>query len=469
MTRALGYVVRILDVPPSRLITNFKNRPYGPIHAHKKNTHRAGACHAFAMPCRSCERARQHDRIGTLSGTGSWAYGVSANGAVVVGGSYMTGNAAFRAFRWTSSGMQSVEDWLRAAGVTVPTDITATAMATNSDGSVVVGQLENARAFIARVSAVGSGLVSLADVQQSLAGTAVGGNTVLGAAGLGINGAHSRPLARRVASGQNTFWVASDWGKDDHGGRNGDLGLAEVGFGHNLGVAQVNLSLGQTWAKQNLTLNGQAKTDGTYLLAEALMPVVALGGGKLWATVGGYGHWASADLRRGYLNAGVQTASNGAPDVDTWGLRARLDWDNAWRVAGTDVAPYVDLSYSEAKLAAYTETGGGFPARFDARKDKATELRLGVSAAKPITGSMQLVGMLEAAHRFERSGARTSGNVIGLFGFDLAGTANQRDWLRAGVGVEGQVGAGKGSVMVNATTKGEVPSYWLAVNWQMVF
>ncbi len=407
--------------------------------------------------------------LGTLGGTSSVAAGVSADGRVVVGGSPTTGDTAWRAFRWTSSGMQSVENWLRAAGVTVPTDITLTAYATNSDGSVVVGELETNRAFVARVATVGSGLVTLADVQQSLAGTAVGGNVALGAASLVINGAHSRPLARRVAAGQKTFWLAGDWGKDDHGGRNGDLGLAEVGFGRNLGFAQVNLSLGQTWAKQNLALNGQAKTDGTYLLAELLLPVGDIGAGKLWATIGGYGHWASADLRRGYLNAGVQTASNGAPDVDTWGLRVRLDWDSAWRVAGTDVAPYVDLSYSEAKLAAYTETGGGFPARFNARKDNATELRLGVSAAKPISGNIQLVGLLEAAHRFERNGARTSGDVIGLFGFDLAGTSNQRDWLRAGVGLEGQVGAGKGSLMVNATTKGEVPNYWLAVNWQMAF
>jgi probable HAF family extracellular repeat protein len=404
--------------------------------------------------------------LGTLGGTHSNAWGISADGAVVVGWSHTAGNAATRAIRWSqASGMQTVEDWLRAAGVTVPIDITNEAHATNSDGSVVVGQLDNGQAFIARVAPVGSGLVTLADVQQSLTGTAIGGDAALSTAGLVWNGAHSRPLSRRVAVGQKTFWLAGDWGTDDHGGHSGDLGLAEVGFGQNFGSAQVNVSLGQTWAKQNLVLNGSAKSDGTYLLAEALIPVQ----GNLWATLGGYGHWGQADLRRGYLNTGAQDYSTGKPDADTWSLRARLDWEQAWRATGTGFGPYVDLTYSEAKLAAYTETDGGFPARFDARTDKATELRAGVNATKPLDNGLTLLGTLEAAHRFEQAGARTSGELVGLFAFDLDGRKNQQDWLRAGVGMEGKLAEGVASVSLNLTTQGETPNTWLAASWRKAF
>lgn len=408
--------------------------------------------------------------LGTLGGTDSWAYGVSADGAVVVGGAD-TSSGASRAFRWTSAGgMQSVEDWLRAAGVSVPTDITYEARATNADGSVVVGCLNDGEdscstAFLARVAPVGSGLVSLADVQDSLVGTARGGSMALSAAKLVLHGAHGRPLSRRVATGQKTFWLAGDWGQDDHGSRNGDLGLAELGLGRNFGAFQLNVSLGQTWAKQDQPLNGRMKTDGTYLLAEALLPVK----GNLWATLGGYYQSGNADLRRGYLNAGVPDHSTGTPDVNTWGLRARLDLDAAYRVASADFSPYVDLSYGESRLDAYTETGGGFPARFDARKEKSTELRLGVNAIKPVGGGLNLVGTLEAAHRFESAGARTSGEVVGLFGFDLAGAANRRDWLRAGAGIEGNLAGGRASLSLNLTTRGEVPNAWLAANWQMQF
>lgn len=173
----------------------------------------------------------------------------------------------------------------------------------SADGAVVADMLADKRAFIARVSAAGSGLVTLDDVQHSL-GTAARGRA---------------------------------------------------------------MTLGQTWARQDLELNGRAKTEGTYLLAEALVPLA----GSLWATFGAHFERGQADLRRGYLNAGRQDFSIASPRVNARGARARLDWENARRLAGTDFSPFLDLSYRETKLAAYTETGGGFPARFEARTEKA--------------------------------------------------------------------------------------------------
>ena len=42
--------------------------------------------------------------LGTLGGTYSYAYGVSADGAVVVGRANIPGNAGSHAFRWTGAG-----------------------------------------------------------------------------------------------------------------------------------------------------------------------------------------------------------------------------------------------------------------------------------------------------------------------------------------------------------------------------
>ena len=389
--------------------------------------------------------------LGTLGGTNSYAYGVSANGTVVVGEAQITGDAATRAFRWTQAGgMQSVEDWLRASGVAVPADITLDARGTSSDGSVVVGQLASGEAFIARSS---SGLVTVNDLQDSLAGTASGGSMALSAAGLALHSAHGRPLSRRVPIGKKVFWLAGDWGRDDHGQRDGDLGLAEVGAGQNFGAVQINVAVGRTWAQQNQTLGGRTRSDGAYVLAQALVPI----SGSLWATFSGFGHWGEADFKRGYRNAGVLDYSKGTSDVDTWGARARVDWDHAFALAATELTPYVDLAYSEAKLAGYSESGGGFAARYDGRKDKATELRLGLNASKPIDGGWNLLGTLEAVHRFEKQGGRTSGEVIGLFSFDFAGPDFKQDWLRGGVGVEGMLATGRASLMLNATTQGEAP------------
>lgn len=406
--------------------------------------------------------------LGTLGGgTESKAFATNADGSVIVGMSSdgAAGNTP-RAFRWTqASSMQKVEDWLRAGGVNIPADITLSAYGTSSDGNVVTGMLAAGTAFIARVSPIGMGLVTLADVQQSLQVGQYGATMALSSANTLLNGAHSRPLSRRVAPDKSTLWIAGDWGRDDHGARNGNLGSAEAGVGRNFGPVQLNVSMGETWARQNLVVGGHAKTDGTYVLAEALIPV----SGNLWAVFNGYSQWGEADLRRGYLNAGLPDASTGRPSIRTWGVRARFEWDKAVSFADAEIAPYADLAYSKATLDGYTETGGGFPARFDERKDKATDLRLGFNAVRPVSPDVQLVSTLEAVHRFEPSGARTTGNLIGLFSFDLAAPAYQRNWLRAGVGIEGKLGEGIASLMLNATTQGEAPNFWIAASLRMAF
>ncbi|MDP1924347.1 MAG: hypothetical protein Q8K57_06135, partial [Thiobacillus sp.] len=250
--------------------------------------------------------------LGDLVGGGfdSVANGVSSDGSVVVGRGVNASNNQ-QAFRWTQAGgMQSVTDWLAAAGVTVaPGYLLASATDVSADGSTVVGESygpSGAEAFLARVSAVGSGSVSLAGLQQSLLEASRAGDMTLGMSNLVMHGEHSRPLARRVAAGQKVVWISGDWGTDNHDERDGDLGAAELGGGANLGAVQLNLSLGQAWSKQNFTLAGEAQADGTYLMAEALLPLPQ----KLWATFAAYGMWGEAEVRRGYLNAGLPTTSD---------------------------------------------------------------------------------------------------------------------------------------------------------------
>lgn len=409
--------------------------------------------------------------LGTLGGSYSRATDLSADGEVVVGFSNSKDGPG-QVFRWTqATGMQSVPDWLKANGVTVAEDwrlADGGEVYTNATGNVVVGEGRNPEntneIWLARVGPYGSGAVSLAEVQQSLAETSVAGQSAITATNTVLNGAQSRPLDRRVASGKKTFWVAGDWGTDDHGDRDGSLGLAELGLGYNYGMVQVNGTLGQTWSRQNTNLNGLVKTKGTYLSAEALVPLT----GQWWATFTATAHQGQADLRRAYLNAGTRDTSVGETDMDTWALRARAEWDKGLRWGAIEASPYVDLSYAESKMDGYTEVGGGFPARFDARKEKSTELRLGVNLARPLS-NMTLFGTAEVVHRFERFGARSSGEMLGLFAFDLEGVRNQQTWLRTGLGLSGKLGGGTATASINLTTKGEAPSAWLGLRWQIAF
>ena len=273
-----------------------------------------------------------------------------------------------------------------------------------------------------------------------------------------LNGAHSMPLSRRVNAGEKTFWVAGDWGKDEHSYRNGDLGLAEIGWGHNYGSFQFNASLGKTKAEQDFQQSNTFKAEGTYLYAELLMPI----SGSLWAVLGGYGHWGENEFIR-----------KGAPDTQlpnsqSLGLRARLEWDKIVRIGNTGLSPYADLSFNETRIAAHTEFLFG-SLRIKGSREKSTELRLGLNASLPLTDTTKILGAIEATHRFEKSGAKTTAKYIGGAGFELPGREFKQDWLRVGAGVEGKLGNGVASLMLNATTQGEMPNIWLAASWQTKF
>jgi len=317
--------------------------------------------------------------------------------------------------------------------------------------------------------AIISELVTLASLSNSLQSTSLGLSSLNSGLNMMINGAHSRPLSRMVAPGQSTFWVAGDWGTDEHGQRSGSTGLAEVSVGHNYGAVQLNASLGQTWARQNLSNSGRAESDGQYLMIEGIVPVSEQH--KVYATVGAFGHWGEADIRRGYISLSTPDSSKGNADSNTWGLRARVDWVDALSLGNTGISPYADLSYTHSKLDGYTEEGGTNPASFDSRTDRFTEARLGFGTETPLSwlAGYNLVANLEAAHRFEDRSAGVSGSIDGLFAFSLPGEDYQNDWLKAGVGIEGALGDGKASLMLNGTTASDQPDMWVAASYQLAF
>jgi probable HAF family extracellular repeat protein len=407
--------------------------------------------------------------LGVLAGGSlSHAYAVNRDGSVVVGRADGPTVSMQRAFRWTqATGMQTVESWLRSNGIRVVNDATLYAFGVSDDGSVVVGGLENGYAFVARVSSLGSGLVTMPDLQPSLSGNASTGPQAANLGSMVMHGAHSRPLGQRVQSGKSCLWTAGDVGRDDHGERDGSFALAEIGGCRRLAEnVQGSLSLGTTRSRQDLVFNGGSDVSGTYGMAELLGRVP---GTNVWPSVALLYQAGDADVRRGYLNAGMQDFSTGRPDVQTTALRLRLDWEDAARLLGASFTPYADVSAARTRIDAYTETGGGFPARFDERTEKATELRLGTDAAYPLSSAITLHGRLEAAHRSEKTGAATSGTVLGLFAFDLPGQEHKRDWLRAGVGMSARLGDGVASAMANATSEGAVPSYWLNLSYWVGF
>jgi hypothetical protein len=283
--------------------------------------------------------------------------------------------------------------------------------------------------------------------------------------GVIVNGAGSRPLDRRAPDGKFTMWVGGDWGRDDHGSRDGSLGLGEIGVGYNFGPVQLNGVAGYTGAEQTTVLGGSSEVRAGYVKLEALGQITGDENSGLWAVMTGTGLWGNADIARNYLSGGVVNTSTGKTDVEGYGIRGRLQWENLF----PHVSPYGELSYARTCLGAYTEAGGAFPAAFNSLCDASTEVRYGFDARYPLMEQFRLIGTLEGVHRFESSGSNVTGQVVGLGAFNLGAAKYRQDWLRAGAGFEVDVSGSTLSVMGNATTKGEGASAWLAANGRVTF
>jgi probable HAF family extracellular repeat protein len=407
------------------------------------------------------------ENLGTLGGTQSFARGVSADGSVVVGHSNTANDVAVRAFRWTEeTDMVSVEDWLRANGVTVENDFTRLGLGVSDDGSVIVGATDNNSAFIARVSDYGSGIIDVEQYMATLAGRPSATQIALSIAGTTMNGAHGEPMRNLLDVGRQSLQMTTDVGYDN--GRRSDGGVVISDFTYGLGLEggiTARLSAGGLYTKQDMDAGGDFKYRGFHIAPEVTLPVVD----GLYATLGGYYSAGKIDINRGYLNGGVMDYSRGDADFDTWGAKLRFDWLNAFRANDWNFTPYTSLTYANARMDGYDEQGGGFATSFNSVRDHSTVLRVGLDAVTDVSERVRLLGKVEADYRFEKTSADVTGTIGGFSGFTLAGQDIDQFWLRGGFGAEFDTRAGTAFLSLNASTQGDDPTVWVKTGWKVVF
>ena len=284
-----------------------------------------------------------------------------------------------------------------------------------------------------------------------------------------VNGAHSHPLEHLVEKGKKAFWVAGDFGKDNHGGNSGSSALSEVGVGYNFGRVQLDLTAGYVWNHAQMPNNGASNNQSQMMSAEAI--ILLSEARKVYGTLGVYGLRGSADVFRTYVDAaGTAQSSYGRPDSSGTVGRARLDWVNAAQVRNTGITPYLDVSYYQSRISGYTESGGSAPAVFNATTNHATEGHLGINTVTPTSfHDARILFDLEAASSSTAAGSGVSGYIPGVVWFNYAGQTSSRNWGKAGIGFDDEIGAGKLFVMLNGTTNSAMPSAWLAAFYQLSF
>ncbi|MGV1870864.1 autotransporter domain-containing protein [Agrobacterium rosae] len=405
--------------------------------------------------------------LGTLGGHYSYARAVNADGSVVVGDS-QDSSSTTHGFRWTdATGMKSVDDWLRSAGVNLSEDVTRTAEAVSDNGNVVAGYTQDNQFYYARVGALGSGIITPEQFLPTVQSAAVTpSNMQLSYANTAMFGAEGSPMRNLLNAGQRSAWGTVDSGYDKSNSSDGGFALGEIGMGYGIADGVTGrLALGGTYTNQDLEGGGDFNFKGFYVSPEVTANVV----NNLYVTLGGYYAGGKIDIHRGYENGGALDFSNGNTDTRTWGGKLRFDWLDAVTIADTAISPYIGLSRANSNVDAYTESGGSFPVAYDDMSDHATIARLGADYVHPLTENVNLLARTEVAHRFESQSSATSAEILGLSSVDLPGQDLKQWWVRGGLGAEFGVGGGTASLMVNASTEGGDPRVWLRSGWKVNF
>lgn len=174
-------------------------------------------------------------------------------------------------------------------------------------------------------------------------------------------------------------------------------------------------------------------------------------------------------IERGYLNGGTMDYSRGETDLNVWAAKLRFDWLDALTIGEWNLTPYAGVTYAKAEMGAYAETGGAFPAGFDASGEQSTIIRAGLDGVTNFSDSIRFLARAEAAYRLEKKTATTTGTIDDLMGFSFAGQDIDRFWLRGGLGAEFDIAGGTASLNVNVTTEGNDPGLWVRAGWKITF
>ncbi|WP_286169433.1 autotransporter domain-containing protein [Rhizobium sp. NFACC06-2] len=310
-----------------------------------------------------------------------------------------------------------------------------------------------------------SGIIDLDQYASTLAARPNSG-VGLAIANTVLDGAHGAPMRSLLEPGRQSFSIVSDIGYNDGRDAAGGFGIADISYGIGLeGGATARMSFGGLHDQRDINTGGDFIHSGFYIAPEISLPLT----GGLYATIGGYYAPGRISIDRGYLNGGAMDYSRGEADLDAWAAKLRIDWLDALSIGEWNLTPYAGVTYAKAEMGAYAETGGAFPARFDASGQQSTIIRAGLDGVTDLSDSIRLMARAEAAYRLEKKTATTTGTIDGLMGFSFAGQDIDRFWLRGGLGAEFDVAGGTASLNVNVTTEGDDPDLWVRTGWKITF
>ena len=367
--------------------------------------------------------------LGTLGGAWSIPNAISANGAVIVGQS--ANGSSEEAFVYQNGTMTGL-GFLTGGSSSNATGVSA-------DGSVIVGYGDVTGGAIHAFTYANQTLLDATEWMRSLNGP--GGLSAMAnnLSSVPLEGAHHRPLMSYDGMGkQRQFWATGDFGASS---RQTDrrTSYGEVGASQAYGETLVGVAVGTALQTQDLLFGGDAKITGQTFMAEidtrladkeSILSLLVL-----------RGEW-DAQTARGYVTGGGNDISRGQTDMDTTTVRVRYDGPTQKFTGNFTAAPYASFALTRVNTDGFAESGGSFPATFDAHGHTAKESRLGLLTKFVAGPNTTLRLTAEWIHRFDNEGDALSGvNQTTSGAFSVAGLAPTKDQARFGFDVDHKLSA----------------------------
>ena len=290
---------------------------------------------------------------------------------------------------------------------------------------------------------------------------------------LTFEGAHHRTLldsGLTQATGRGFgMWATAD---DAHyNSSNSSMKITEVGVYKDIHyqdvhMARIGIGVGQLWDRQGLMYDGHATYNGQYVLAEVDNMFLPHLEGSI---TGYYGNFSTKVSRNYEVGSGVGTSAGNTNTAST-AVRLRVDMPNLTEIGKISLSPYAAYTWSHANVGSYTEAGGSFPVAYNGNSSSNNNVRVGLETKTALSASTKLVLNAEAVHSMEANTSGTSGQIIGLSTFSVAGQSIRQNWVRLMADVDHQL-SDKSLITfgLNAGTQGGDPSYGGTISYHAAF
>ena len=398
---------------------------------------------------------------------------VSGNSLGVLNTNYTRGNLRYFIFGRLSHGESMSSDLVAQGGGTFPGWLDMLVAAPGGD--LRTYNMSGAKDFTGygdsmKMTYFGpNGVTDVASWMSSIDGQNRVYNAGVTLAGLPLEGAHHRPMLSFDRMGKESqAWATGDFGSSSRT-RDVHVTTGEAGVNWNVGkTGLIGFAAGHGEQNADLAFNGSSTTKGDYALVEYdYRPE-----GTQWivSLLGMIGSWESK-TNRGYTSGASTDFSFGVADIISRSARLRVDAPTLVTYGGFGFAPYASYSVTQTVVGAYAETGGAFPASFDAQSHNAQEGRIGVTATKDVSAATKLLLTVEAIHRFDGAGPSLTGqDVTGGVSFSLPGTAPRADCVRFGFDVDHKLSADTLlNVSAHVATVGEAHDVSAAISIRRAF